>query len=398
MPNCGRWHDVIGTNSSGLCGAIVATIDKYETKGGATRYRVRYRTPDRRQTDRRGFRTKREAEAWANQLEVDKRRGAYVAPAAGRMKLTDCAQEWLASKHKLKPSTRARYQIVVDGFIAEHGNVAIGDISRELVREWVADLSVDAAPATVHKTIGVLRQILALAVKDNRLVLNPVDGVELPSVEVVEQRFLTLDQLHALAAAAGDHKPLVYVLGTCGLRFGEVAELRWRDVDLEKRTMRITRSVTLVEGAFELGTTKSAKGRTVSVPAFVVAMLRRSSTALDLDTLVFPDTNGGYMRGSNVRRRWWSQAVAEAELFPQRVGDTVTYEFKLHELRPTASSLAIQAGANIKSLQNMLGHESAALTLDRYGHLYGSDVEAVGIAINQLLTRDCGQSVGTPAA
>ena len=71
----------------------------------------------------------------------------------------------------------------------------------------------------------------------------------------------------------------------------------------------------------------------------------------------------------------------------------------MHELRHTAASLAIQAGANIKALQNMLGHESAGLTLDRYGHLYGSDVEAVGVAINDLLTRKitgtCGQSVGT---
>ncbi len=51
----------------------------------------------------------------------------------------------------------------------------------------------------------------------------------------LEQRFLTLEQLHALADAAGAHRPLVYVLGTCGLRFGEVAELRWRDVDLLSR-------------------------------------------------------------------------------------------------------------------------------------------------------------------
>ena len=62
----------------------MATISKYETASGATRYRVRYRTPDHRQTDRRGFKTKRDAEAWANQLEVDKRKGAYVAPAAAR--------------------------------------------------------------------------------------------------------------------------------------------------------------------------------------------------------------------------------------------------------------------------------------------------------------------------
>ena len=76
----------------------------------------------------------------------------------------------------------------------------------------------------------------------------------------------------------------------------------------------------------------------------------------------------------------------------------MVYDFKLHELRHTAASLAIQAGANIKALQNMLGHESAGLTLDRYGHLYGSDVEAVGVAINALLTRDCGQNVVSKSA
>ena len=74
------------------------------------------------------------------------------------------------------------------------------------------------------------------------------------------------------------------------------------------------------------------------------------------------------------------------------------HDFKLHELRHTAASLAIQAGANIKALQNMLGHESAGLTLDRYGHLYGSDVEAVAVVINDLLTRKCGQNVGTGGA
>ncbi len=64
------------------------------------------------------------------------------------------------------------------------------------------------------------------------------------------------------------------------------------------------------------------------------------------------------------------------ELFPRTetsaAGEhTTAYDFKLHELRHTAASLASKVGANIKALQNMLGHESAGLTLDRYGHLYG---------------------------
>jgi integrase len=366
----------------------MATIERYQNTSGATRYRVRYRTPDRRQTTKRGFATKRDAQAWANQLEVDKGRGAYVAPAAGRVKLGEYAQSWLDSKHKLKPSTRARYQVVLDTALAKYADMALGDISRRFVREWVANLSLDLAPASVHKTVGVLRQVLALAVNENRLAVNPVDSVELPSVATIEQRFLTVEQLHTLADASGVNGPLIYVLGACGLRFGEVAELRWRDLDLTNLRVRIARSVTLVDGVFEVGSPKNGKTRMVSLPAFVADLLKPG----DLDRLVFPDSAGGYMRGSNVRRRWWSQAVAAAKLFPQAVTDAagkqfVVYDFKLQELRHTAASLAIQSGANIKALQNMLGHESAGLTLDRYGHLYGSDVEAVAVAINALLTQ-----------
>lgn len=143
----------------------MAKVEPYETKLGRL-WRVRYRTPDRRQTDKRGFRTKRDAQAWAEQLEVDKRKGVYVAPVAGRVKLGEYAQEWLDSKHKLKPSTRARYQVVLDTALAEYADVALGDISRQFVREWVADLNRRLAPASVHKTVGVLRQVLAMAVTD----------------------------------------------------------------------------------------------------------------------------------------------------------------------------------------------------------------------------------------
>jgi integrase len=384
----------------------VATVSRYLPAKGATLWRVRYRTPEKKQTDKRGFRTKREAQAFAEQLEVDKRRGAYVAPSAGRVTLGDFAAEWLASKHKLKPATRARYQTILNTVIADRAGIPIGEITRPMVRDWVSDLSVDMAPLSVHKAIGVIRQVLAMAIAENRLAVNPADGVELPAPEAVEQRFLTLDQLHALAGAAGQHRALVYVLGTTGLRFGEAAELRWRDVDLGALRIRVTRSVALVDGEFLIGSPKSGKGRTVSLPAFVADLLvvkKMVTPSSSPDALVFPDVYGNHMRGSNVRRRWWADAVAAAELYPRIEGDVTVYDFKIHELRHTAASLAIQAGAHIKSLQNMLGHASASLTLDRYGHLYQSDVEAVGVAVNALLTSGfpvetgakSGQIVGT---
>jgi integrase len=364
----------------------MATISKYETASGATRYRVRYRTPDNRQTDKRGFKTKRDAQAWAEQLEVDKRRGAYVAPAAGRIKLGDYARQWLDSKHNLKPSTRARYEVTLAVALAGFRGIPIGDITRQMVRALVADLVAGgAAASSVHKAVGLLRQVLATAVADSLIAANPADGVELPTVRITEQRFLTAAELHRLAVAAGERMPLVYVLGTTGLRFGEAAELRWGDVDLAGLRLRVTRSMTFVNGQAVVGTPKNGKDRTVALPATVAAMLAPGAD----DALVFTDSAGGWMRASNVRRRWWVKSLADAGL---------PADFKLHELRHTAASLAIRSGANIKALQNMLGHASAGLTLDRYGHLYDSDVDTVGHAINEVITVTCGQNVGTGSA
>jgi len=114
----------------------------------------------------------------------------------------------------------------------------------------------------------------------------------------------------------------------------------WRDVDIAGLRLR-TRSVTFVGGQPVVGTRKNGKDRTVALPATVARML---APGVD-DDLLFPDSSGGWMRASNVRRRWWAKALADAGL---------SADFKLHELRHTAASLAIRSGANIKALQNML--------------------------------------------
>jgi integrase len=364
----------------------VATISQYQTASGATLYRVRYRTPGRGQTDKRGFRTKRDAQVFAEQIEVDKRRGLYVAPSDGRVKFGDLARAWLDGKHNLKRSTRARYGVTITVALKGFRDIAIGDITRPMVRALVADLvGGGAAASSVYKAVGLLRQVLATAVADNLIATNPAEGAELPTVRMTEQRFLTAAELHRVALAAGARKPLVYLLGTTALRFGEAAELRRRDVDIAGLRLRVTRSVTFVNGHPVVGTPKNGKDRTVALPATVAAMLAPGAD----DALVFSDSAGGWMRASNVRRRWWAKALADAGL---------PADFKLHELRHTAASLAIRSGANIKALQNMLGHASAGLTLDRYGHLYDSDVDTVCHAINKVISVTCGQNVGTGAA
>src|SRR3546814_13479523 len=94
----------------------------------------------------------------------------------------------------------------------------------------------------------------------------------------------------------------------------------------------------------------------------------------DADALVFPAPHGGYLPLENFRKRVWLPAVRQAGLGPLRP----------HDLRHTCASLAIAAGADIKVLQRMLGHSSAVLTLDRYGHLFPGQAESVAARLAEM--------------
>lgn len=123
---------------------------------------------------------------------------------------------------------------------------------------------------------------------------------------------------------------------------------------------------------------KSAAGRrSVAVPSIVVEALEEHLASFSepgSDGLVFPAPNGGFLRLENFRKRIWLPAVAAAGVAPLRI----------HDLRHTCASLAIAAGADVKVLQRMLGHASAALTLDRYGHLMPGQAEAVAQRLDAL--------------
>lgn len=282
-------------------------------------------------------------------------------------------------------------------------------MTRPLLREWVAGLVDAEAPAeTVHKTVGVVRQVLQHAVDDQRLAANPADKLALPPIRPAEMRFLTLDQLRQLATAAGPDGAAIWTLGICGLRMGELAGLQHQDVDRPAGVLHIVRSVTVVDSKLVEGPPKNRKRRTVPLPAYIADQLDEGEPG----TPVFPAPAGGMIRHTNWRRRVFDPAVESAGLFPEPVVDEsgpvldkdgkpkMVFTLHPHELRHTAASLAIAAGANIKAVQAMLGHARASITLDRYGHLYPHDVEQITSTLNTMLalrpvTDDCAQNVLT---
>ncbi|MBF6138691.1 tyrosine-type recombinase/integrase [Nocardia farcinica] len=388
----------------------MATIEPYDSAKGK-RYRVRYRKPDGKQTDKRGFRTKKDAEKFANTVEVKKLTGEFIEASAGRVTFSEFAEAWFKGKVNLAPSTRARYRGVLDThLIPTFGTDHLGDLTHERIQVWITGSAAVMSPASVRKNITVLNQVCAEAVRRRRIAVNPAAEVELPTSVHVEKRYLTVAQVSALAKAAGtvtadpkkvgekrhaalteaaaSRRVLVYLLAYAGLRFGEAAALRVADVNVLRSRLRIHRSVTQVSGRMVYGAPKNGKARDVAVPKFLLDMLRETIDGKAPETLVFPAANGEPLRLRNVRRDWWNPAVKAAK------DSGVPDGFTPHELRHTAASLAIRAGASIKSVQRMLGHSSASLTLDRYGHLFEDELDGVADRLDAHYSAECGQDVG----
>jgi integrase len=353
----------------------VATIESYMTAAGK-RYMVRYRTPQQTQTKKRGFETMRNAKEFAAAVEVQKVTGAYVKPSDGKVVFGDVAESWLAGKVNLSASTRARYRSALDvHLLPAFGSVHLSDITPERIRRWIAAAAASSSAATVRKNHTVLHQVLAQCVTDGRLRVNTAAELELPTIDESEKRYLDAGQIRGLADAAGDHRALVLLLGFTGLRFGEAAALTVRDVDLVHGRVRVHRSVTAVDGRMVYSAPKSHQARTVPLPRFLVEALRDHLRDRDPGALAFPDSRGGPMRVGNVRQRWWGRAVRDSG---------VPVGLSPHELRHSAASMAITAGASIKVVQKMLGHKSATLTLDRYGHLYQDELQNVADRLDSL--------------
>lgn len=186
---------------------------------------------------------------------------------------------------------------------------------------------------------------------------------------------LDAGQVHRLADAAETIREgsgtLVYLLAYSGLRWGEAVGLRRHRCDILRGTLKISESVSEVGGELHFGSPKNHQNRTVVLPPSVrdhLAAHMAASPSADADALVFVDTSGGPLRNSNWRHRVWKPACAASGM-PEGL--------RIHDLRHTAASLAVSAGANVKAVQRVLGHAKASMTLDRYSHLFTDDLEAV---------------------
>jgi integrase len=348
----------------------MATITPYETARGR-RYRVRYRKPDGSQTDKRGFTTKRDANEFLNSTEVSKGDGSYIDPTRGRATVGELGEAWLKRQTHWKESHRYAVKASWRNYVEPRwGSSAVATITRTEISTWVAELSDAGKSRTViSRALGILSGALADAVDDRIIRSNPAVGVKnLPAKTTSEKVFLTHEEVWAFANHCGPHRTFVLLLAYTGLRWGEATGLKAKHINLARRRLSVEENAVAVGGKIVTGTPKSHEQRTVPLPKFLVPLLYDIIAELDPDDLLFTRADGGHLRRPKTGRSWWAKALRESNIEKAPTP---------HSMRHTAASLAIQAGVNIKALQRMLGHESAALTLDRYGHLYQDDLEKV---------------------
>jgi integrase len=224
----------------------------------------------------------------------------------------------------------------------------------------------------------VLSGILADAVRDNLVARNPAAGIKLPRMPRKRPVYLTHGQVADLAAAAGDYEAFVLLLAYTRIRWGEAVALRVQDLDMLCRRVTIAENAVQVGSTIHVGTPKSHKLRTVPLPAFLLPHLAHQCEGRQRDSLLFPGPSGGYGWRPHSHWGWWVRAVRESGV------PKVTP----HELRHTAASLAVSAGANVKAVHRMLGHASAAMTLDTYADLFDDDLEAVAVALDGARSRE----------
>jgi integrase len=281
----------------------------------------------------------------------------------------------------LAPKTLERYQELAQRQVIPHlGSVKLQKLKPADVGAWHAALiATGLAPRTVGHAHRVLSVALRRAVDDGVLARNVAAIRKPPAVEAVEVHILTPDQVTAVLEALRGHSlyPIAALALGTGMRRGELLALEWSDVDLDRAVLAVTKSVEETKAGLRIKPPKSKRGRrTVSLAADAVAMLRtHRADALRIrlalgqggaPRLVFGTLDDALMAPNGVSRSW--RQTCRAKKLPR---------VPFHALRHTHVSTLIAAGVNILTISRRIGHSSAAMTLDVYGHLVeGSDAMA----------------------
>lgn len=321
-------------------------------------------------------------------------RAARAAGGSGDVLVGEYLEDWLGRRTSvLRPTTQRSYRGMIRCYLVPRiGQLTIRELDRIRIEDLYAELLRSGghngrplAPTTVQHCHAILSRALEDAVLNGLIARNHARSVRPPQRrhdqrEVEEQlRVWTAEEARRFLVAIDDHPwRAIWHLGLgTGLRRGEILGLRWCDVDLEARVIRVSRALTYVEGDFRLLSPKTCRQRAISLGSSVVRTLGhwrdeqeawRTSGPRWLNEwdLVFTQPDGSPIDPMLVTRE-----------FRKVVRGAGVPVIRLHDLRHTHATLMLAADVPIRIVSDRLGHVTVAVTMDIYGHLLpGMDAEA----------------------
>lgn len=345
----------------------------------ATGYRARYYGPDgRRYKAPTLFLTIKDARAWLSLRQSEIIRKAWTPPEADeapvpKLALAAYAETWLEHRD-LKPRTREHYrELLDDKILPKLGPLPLASITADDVRGWHTELGKDGTPTMRAHAYGLLRTIMATAASDGKISLNPcvIRGAG-NAKRVHKIRPASLDEIEVIAREMPpQYQAMVLLAAWCALRFGELTELRRRDIvigvedqgDAEPEkwgAVRVERAVVRTDDGFQVTTPKSDAGvRDVAIPPHLLPVIEDHLAEFvgpERDALLFPAQHGGHLAPATLYRRFYTaRAKAKRD------------DLRWHDLRHSGAVLAAATGATLAELMARLGHSTPAAAM-RYQH------------------------------
>lgn len=333
--------------------------------------------------------TQAEVRKRLQQISVSIEDGTYIAPS--KMTVAQWLQEWQENYlGNVKDSTREQYAANIKNNIVPYiSAVLLIDLAPHMIQHLYNNLQKPhcipggkgkkikrppVSPKTIKNVHGTLHKALKQALLLGYIKSNPADAVVLPRVEKHEVNFLHDESIPALLEAVkGDRFESVYRVALfTGLRQGEILGLTWDAVDFEAGVLRIDKQLQgfITGSEYSLVSTKNGRTRRIKVAPYVLDILRQerqtqrlnrlkacAAWSNDLD-LVFTDPLGRPLS----RRTLYTN-------FKKLVASIGLPETRFHDLRHTFAMLSLQNGDDVKTVQEAVGHATAAFTLDVYGHV-----------------------------
>jgi len=337
-----------------------------------------------------------DAEAFRTKTEHDIRSGVYIGPEIASKTFSDAADAWMAGKKKPTGSSLRRYRDALDIWVLPTwSHRQLSNIRRTEIDDWLSDLITGAAvhaadrqvrgaglsPASLAAVWVPFSASLSHAVTLEWLRTNPARGVELPRPKLQEKVFLSYPEVDRLSAAALeltgrlDDAALVELMAYSGLRPGEGVALQVSSVALAARRIKIRRTITVdVNGKAVFGEPKHGERRDVPIAPHIAESLARLTEGKSPDAPLLQSARGHYINIHNWRGRVWNPALNIAGLENRSLTPKA--------LRHSAASMAIAAGADVKVVQQMLGHADASMTLNTYADLWPDRLDEVASAMS----------------